>query len=97
MEGAVADSPHDGVGMSTLPLVRLADLGDQFVDVPGRLIERVLSFELSSERDLEQLRRGQAPLLELRMEIVGEVHLHAWHALNYTPIRVGTPAHNAVN
>ncbi len=68
-----------------LSLTGLANLGDEFIEVLVRFSERILSFQLGTKRDLEKLRGWKVALLELIMEVIGQVHLNAWHAPNYTP------------
>ncbi len=69
-----------------MSLAGLADLGDEFIEVLVGFSERVLSFQLGTKRDLEKLRGWKVALLELIMEVIGQVHLNAWHTPNYTPI-----------
>lgn len=73
--------------------MRLAHLGHEFGEVPIRLIERVLSFEFGTKGDLKKLRSWQTALLELIMEVVGQIHLDTWHTPDYTPTPTVRPAH----
>ena len=57
--------------------------------MPGRLVERVLAFELGAQRDLEEFGRRQATLLQLVVEVVGEVDLESRHTPNRTHIESG--------
>jgi hypothetical protein len=78
-----------------LSLAGIAHLGDEFVEVSIRLSECILSFHLSTKRHLKKLGRREIALFELIMEVVGEVHLNAWHTPNYTPMLDARPAHIA--
>ncbi len=70
----------DGVGLRLPSGARFPHLDDEFFEVPGSLVERVLAFELGAQRDLEEFGGWQAALLQLVMEVIGQVHLKARRA-----------------
>lgn len=75
--------------MGAAALAWFPDFGDQLVEVAGGLIEGVLTLELRSQSNLEQLGRGKLALLELFVEVVGQVDLNTWHTPNYTHTTCG--------
>jgi hypothetical protein len=85
IEQAIPDASCDCIRCGPLPVAGLSDLSNQLVEVPIRLGERVLSLQLGPKCDLQKLRGRKVALLELLMEVVGEVHLNPWHTPNYTP------------
>jgi hypothetical protein len=68
-----------------LTLAGLSDLSGEFFEVPVCFSECILALQLCAERNLQELRGWQVPLLQLFVEIVGQVHLNTGHAPNYTP------------
>ncbi len=86
VERAISNASCNRVRCRLPSRTGFADLGNQFVEVPIRLRKGVLSLQLGSKCDLEKLRGWKVALFQLLVEVVGEVHLNAWHAPNYTPI-----------
>jgi hypothetical protein len=68
-----------------LTLAGLSDLSGEFFEVSVCFSEGVLAFQLCAERDLQEFRRWEIALLQLFMEIVGQVDLNTRHTPNYTP------------
>ncbi|TVR24643.1 MAG: hypothetical protein EA389_10640 [Ilumatobacter sp.] len=67
-----------------MPQAGLADLGGEFFEVSVCFSERILAFQLGTKCDLQELRSRKAALLQLFVEIVGQVDLNARHTSNYT-------------
>ena len=56
VERSIPDTSCDRSSAGLLLLTWLTDFGDEFVEVPIRLIECILSFDLGAQRYLEELR-----------------------------------------
>jgi len=85
LERPLANSPCDCIGTGLQALAWFADFGSQFLEVPGRLIKCVLTFELGPKRDLQQFGCWKAAPLQLIMQFVGQIDLKPGHTPNYTP------------
>jgi len=83
-EFACAYATCDGVSLCPLASGRFANFGGELVEVLGRGVECVQSFEFGPQRNLKQFRCWQSAPLQLVVEIVGEIHLDTRHAPKYT-------------
>ncbi|MEZ5297820.1 MAG: hypothetical protein R2697_16530 [Ilumatobacteraceae bacterium] len=90
VERPIPDAPSDGIGRCPLTLARLSDLSGEFFEVLVCLSECILAFQLCAQRNLQEFRGGEVALLQLFVEIVGQVHLNTRHAPNHTPNRKRT-------
>ncbi len=75
-----------------MTLAGLANLGGEYLEVSVCFGERVLAFQLGTKCDLQKLGSGEAALLQLLVEIFGQVHLNAGHAPNCTQSSSARPA-----
>jgi hypothetical protein len=68
-----------------LPLAGFSDLSGEFFEVSVCFSECILALQLRAERNLQEFRGWEVALLQLFMEIFGQVHLNTRHTPNYTP------------
>ncbi|MFV0308963.1 MAG: hypothetical protein ACK5OX_14600 [Desertimonas sp.] len=85
VERPIPDAPSDGICGCLLALAWLSDLGGEFFEIPVRFSEGILALQLGAQRNLQEFRSRQVALLQLLVEIVGQVHLDTRHTPNYTP------------
>ena len=79
---------HDGFGVARLLWGRRAEFGLEFGDVLVEVLESLGSFDHRTHGDLQQLRSRKSAILDLAIQIIGEIDLKAWHTPDYTPMRM---------
>ena len=87
-ERPLANTPRHCFGTRLQALTWFPDFSGQVLQIAGGLIESVLTLELGSKRDLQELRGRKATPLQLFVKLVGQVDLKPRHTPNYTPIPV---------
>ncbi|MGA7758215.1 MAG: hypothetical protein WCA57_10250, partial [Ilumatobacteraceae bacterium] len=85
VERSIPDAPSYCIcgGLSTL--AGLSDLSGEFFEVSVCLSECILALQLCAERNLQEFRGWEIALLQLFMEVFGQVHLDTGHTPNHTP------------
>lgn len=86
--GLISEALNEGLGPRQLLGSRRPDFGDQLVEVASALFVQFKPSNLGANRFLEQLGGGETALLDLSVEIIGEIDLHPCHAHIYTPLVV---------
>lgn len=85
VERPIPDAPSDCICGRLLPLAGLSNLSGEFFEVSVCFSECILALQLCAERDLQEFRGWEIALLQLFVEVFGQVHLHTGHTPNHTP------------
>ena len=85
MQVTILDAPNDGPCSGVVLRGWLPDLRSEFSKVLISCVKSVPTFDLRSDCDLQQLRRGEVAAFQLGIETVGKVDLNSRHTHNHTP------------
>jgi hypothetical protein len=84
IERTIPDAPSYCICGGLLTLAGLSDLSGEFFEVSVGFSECVPALQLCAERNLHEFRGWEVALLQLFVEIFGQVHLNARHTPNHT-------------